>query len=86
MVKVKQGCWNPCSNPLMEPLSALELCARTLMEPPLCAGTPAGTPLFPPEPLLEPTFVRFWSFLTIQHSVWPFTTSACFGNLQELLQ
>ena len=30
------------------------------------------------EPLLEPTFVRFWSFFGIQHSVCPSTTSACF--------
>ena len=76
--KVKRRCWNPCWNPLLEPLLALEPSAGTLLEPPFCvgtlAGTPAGTPLSALEPLPEPTFVRFSSFLEIQHSVWPFTT------------
>ena len=62
--KVKQSCWNPCWNPLLEPLSALEPSAGTLLEPPFGAGNPAGTPagthLSALEPLLEPTFVRFW--------------------------
>ena len=64
--------------PLLEPLSALEPFAGTLLETPFCAGTPAGTPTGTPlsalERLLEPTFVHFWSFSEIQHSVWPFTT------------
>ena len=50
----------------------MEPSAGTLLEPPLCTGTPAGTPAGAPlsalEPLLEPSFVRFWSFLGIQHS------------------
>ena len=80
---MKQRCRNPCSNPLLEPLSALEPSAGTLLEPPLCAGTSAatlvGTPLPVPEALLEPTFVRLWAFLEFQHSVWPLTPWACFG-------
>ena len=67
--KVKDRC---CMESLLEPL------LKPLVEPPFCAGTPAGTlagtPLSALEPLLEPTFVRFWSFLGIRHSVWPFTT------------
>ena len=73
--KVKQRCWNPCWNPLLEPLSALEPSAATLLEPPFCAGiparSPAGTPLSALEPLLEPTFVRFSSFLENQHLCGP---------------
>ena len=70
--------------PLLEPLAGIPICAGTLcwtlLEPPFCAGTlrlagtPAGTPLSAPDPLLEPTFVRFSPFLEIQHSVWHFTT------------
>ena len=52
-----------------------------LLEPcwnPLFALKPLLEPLLDPlsvlEPLPEPTLVRFWSFLGIQHSVWPFTT------------
>ena len=75
---MKQRCGKPWWNPLLEPLSALEPSAGTLLEPPFCAGTlagtPAGTPLSALEPLLQPTFVRFSSFLEIQHSMWPFTT------------
>ena len=67
---VKQRCRNPCWNPLLEPLSVLEPSAGTLLEPTFGAGTPLSAL----EPLLEPTFMRFWSFLEIQHSVWPFTT------------
>ena len=75
---VKQRCWSLCCNPLLVPLFALEPCARTLLEPPFCARTlaetPAGTPLSALEPLLEPIFLRFWAFLGIERSVWPFTT------------
>ena len=75
---MKRRCWNPYWNPLLEPISALEPSAGTLLERPFCAGTFAGTlvgtPLSALEPLLQATFVRFWSFLEIQHSVWPFTT------------
>ena len=66
---VKERCWNLCWNPLLEPPCALEPCARTLLEPLFCV-----TPLCALEPLLEPTFVHFWSFLRVQHSVWPLTT------------
>ena len=64
--------------PLLEPLSVLERSVGTLLEPHFCAGTPigilVGTPFSALEPLMEPTFVRFCSFLEIQHGVWPFTT------------
>ena len=49
--------------PLLEPLAGTPLCAGTH-----CWNV-AGTPLSALEPLLEPTFVRFWSFLGIQRSV-----------------
>ena len=71
---VQQRCWNPCWSPLPEPLVAPKSSAEILLEPPFCAGTPAGTPLSAMEPLLKPPFVRFWSFSGIQHSVWTFTT------------
>ena len=86
---MKQTCWNPCWNPLLKtrprwnpllepcsnPLSALEPLLEPLLETRLSA-------LQPP---LEPTFVRFWSVLEMQHSVWPFTTYACFG-LRTLIE
>ena len=69
--------------PFLAPLVDWTKAARAAVEPPFCArtsaGTPARTPLSTLEPLMEPTFVRFWSFLGIQHTVWPFTTWACFG-------
>ena len=40
---MSERCRNPCWNPLLEPLCALEPYAGTLLEPPFCAGTPPGT-------------------------------------------
>ena len=75
---VKQRCCSPCCKPLLEALCALESFAGTLLEPPFYAGTAAGTHAGTPgstiEALPEPTFLRFWSFLAIRHSVGPCTT------------
>ena len=52
---------------MLEPLCALGSSAGTLLEPPFSPRTPAGTPARTPLSAVEPTFVRFWSFLGIQH-------------------
>ena len=64
--------WNPCWNPLVEPLSALKPFAGTLLEPSFCArtcaGTPAGIPFLRWSPCCNPplcAFGHFWEFYIV---------------------
>ena len=78
LIKVKEPIHNKGGVSQWDPRETTVRHVSQTVEPPFCAGTPtgtrAGTPLSALERLLEPTFVRFWSFLEIQHSVSPFTT------------
>ena len=53
--------WKPDCNPLQEPLDVLE---------------PFGGPMLEPFKwnVQELPFLRFWSFMEIQHGMWPLTT------------